>query len=293
MDSFGGPTYNGGTMQHASGRPFLKMHGLGNDFVIVDARRDPFVPTAGSLQRIADRHRGVGFDQFIVLEPPPDKGATASVRFWNADGSEAGACGNGSRCAAWLLGEESGQRAVRLATQGGLLDCCLLDGQRVSLDFGPPRLEWQAVPLARAADTLNLPLAAGPLETPACLSLGNPHVTFFVADAEAVDLPALGPGLEHDAWFPERANIAVASREADGSLRVRVWERGVGMTLACGTGASAAAVNAMRRGLVSREVVTHLDGGPLEIAWRADGHVVMTGEVSLAFSGILAPALLE
>jgi len=278
-------------MHSPSGRPFLKMHGLGNDFVIVDARERPFLPSAAAARRIADRHRGVGFDQLIVIEPPKN-GATAALRFWNADGSESGACGNGSRCAAWLLGEELGRQEIRLETWGGPLDCRLLGGRRVALDFGPPRTAWQEVPLARAVDSLHVPLERGPLRDAACLSVGNPHATFFVPDAEAVELDLLAPALETDAWFPERANIGVASRRPDGSLRVRVWERGVGITQACGTGATAAAVNAMRRGLAARRVVTHLDGGALEIEWRADDHAVMTGEVALAFAGELAPDLL-
>lgn len=295
MDSVGDPTYNH-AMRSSDGRPFLKMHGLGNDFVIVDAREQPFLPAPQVAQRIADRHRGVGFDQLIVIEPASatdgPRGALAALRFWNADGSEAGACGNGSRCAAWLLGEELGRQDIRLETRGGPLDCRLLGGRRVSIDFGPPRLAWQEVPLARAADTLHVPVGAGALSDAACLSVGNPHATFLVPDAEAIDLAVLGPLLETDAWFPERANIGVASRRPDGALRVRVWERGAGLTQACGTGASAAAVNAMRRGLVDRRVVTHLDGGPLEITWRDDDHVVMAGEVSLAFAGRLAPELL-
>jgi diaminopimelate epimerase len=290
MDSQPTPTYNH-AMDSTEGRPFLKMHGLGNDFVIVDARERPFLPSPATARLIADRHRGVGFDQLIVIEPAR-QGALARLRFWNADGSEAGACGNGSRCAAWLLGLEARRDEVRLETLGGLLDCTLLGGRRVAVDFGPARLDWRQVPLAREADTLHVPLGAGPLQDAACLSVGNPHATFFVADAEAVDLASLGPRLEHDAWFPERANIGVASRRPDGSLRVRVWERGVGITQACGTGASAAAVNAMRRGLVGRRVVTHLDGGPLTIEWQSDDHVVMAGEVSLAFAGSLGPELI-
>ncbi len=290
MDRFGTPTYNG-AMQDTEGRPFLKMHGLGNDFVIVDARERPFVPSPLAARRIADRHRGVGFDQLIVIEPPRN-GAAARLRFWNADGSEAGACGNGSRCAAWLLGLELGRDDIRLETLGGPLECTLLGGHRVAVDFGPARTDWQQVPLARAVDTLHVPLAAGHLSDAACLSVGNPHATFFVPDAEAVDLATLGPLLEHDAWFPERANIGVASLRPDGALRVRVWERGVGITQACGTGATAAAANAMRRGLVGERVITHLDGGALQIERQGSGHLVMSGEVTLAFAGSLAPEMI-
>jgi len=274
-----------------AGRPFLKMHGLGNDFVIVDARERPFVPSAEVAQRIADRRRGVGFDQLIVIEPPAD-GGLARLRFWNADGSEAGACGNGTRCVAWRLAEESGRAAFGLETVAGLLQVQSEGPSRVTIDFGPPRLAWQEVPLARALDTLRLDLVLGPLAEPAALSLGNPHATFFVPDAALVELERLGPELEHHPLFPERANIAVASLAGADRLRVRVWERGVGITQACGTGATAAAVNAARRGLTGRRVETLLDGGSLAIEWRDDDHVLMSGSVSLAFEGLLAPELL-
>lgn len=277
-------------MQELDGRPFLKMHGLGNDFVVVDARGEPFAVTPAAARRIADRHRGVGFDQLIVIEP--SRTAAARLRFWNADGSEAGACGNGSRCAAWLLTEELDRAELALESGGGLLACRREADGRMTVDLGPARTDWREIPLARAMDTLHLELARGPLSDPAALSLGNPHATFFVAEAEAVDLPALGPSLEQDPLFPERANIAVASLLAPDRLRVRVWERGAGLTQACGTGASAAAVNACRRGLAGRRVEALLDGGTLTIEWREDGHVLMSGAVALAFSGRLSPELL-
>ncbi len=275
-----------------SGRAFVKMHGLGNDFVIVDAREAPFAPDAEAARRIADRHRGVGFDQLIVIEPPAD-GGLARLQFLNSDGSVSAACGNGTRCVAWLLSEESGRTRFALETNVGLLDC-RRDGRReMTVDLGAARSDWQEIPLARAMDTLHLELARGPLRDPAALSLGNPHATFFVADAEAVDLETLGPELEHDPLFPARVNVAVASPLGPNRLRVRVWERGAGLTQACGTGASAAAVNAMRRGLTARRVETLLDGGRLTIEWRADGHVLMSGQISFSFAGTLSATLLH
>lgn len=217
--------------------------------------------------------------------------AAAKVRFWNADGSEVGACGNGSRCVADLLAKEKRESAVVLETRAGLLAARREGDGAVTLDLGPAKTLWSEIPLAREMDTLRLPLTLGPLSGPAALSVGNPHATFFVPDAEKIDLEKLGPTLEHDPLFPERANIAVVSLIGPDDLRVRVWERGVGVTQACGTGASAAAVNAHRRGLTGRRVTTRLDGGTLTITWRADNHVEMTGPVSFSFTGLLAEGL--
>lgn len=272
--------------------PFLKMHGLGNDFLVIDARARELAVSPGLARRLADRRRGVGFDQLILLEPPRDPAGAAFVRFLNADGSEAGACGNGSRCIGWLLAEELGRESLAIETASGLLACRREADGRMTVDLGPARSAWREIPLAREADTLSLPLQAGPLAAPAALSLGNPHATFFVEDAEAVDLERYGPILEQDPLFPERANVAVAALVGRDRLRVRVWERGVGITQACGTGASAAAVNAARRGLTGRRVETLLDGGSLTVAWREDGHVEMTGPIATAFSGLLPPEVL-
>ncbi len=279
-------------MAEAGALPFRKMHGLGNDFVVIDARGGAVTLSADAARRIADRRRGVGFDQLILVEPPRDPAAAAFIRFLNADGSEAGACGNGSRCVGWLLAEELGREALAIETVSGLLACRREADGRMTVDLGPARTDWREIPLARAMDTLELPLERGPLKGPAALSVGNPHATFFVADAEAVPLDELGPPLEVDPLFPERANIAVASLTGPDRLRVRVWERGVGITQACGTGASAAAVNAHRRGLTGRRVTTDLDGGSLTIVWREDGHVEMTGPIATAFSGLLPPEIL-
>ncbi|MBC6416284.1 MAG: diaminopimelate epimerase [Rhodospirillales bacterium] len=279
-------------MAQAVPLPFRKMHGLGNDFVVIDARAGTPAITAAAAQRIADRRRGVGFDQLILIEPPRDPAATAFVRFLNADGSEAGACGNGSRCIGWLLAEELGRERLAIETLNGLLDCRREADGRMTVDLGPAKTEWREIPLSQAMDSLHLPLEFETLPQPAALSLGNPHATFFVDDAEAMDLERLGPILNRHSFFPERANIAAASLSAEDCLRVRVWERGAGMTPACGTGASAAAVNAARRGLTGRRVAVVLDGGVLTIQWHDDNRVEMTGPIATAFQGLLPPELL-
>ena len=283
-----------------TGLSFLKMHGLGNDFVIIDARREGFAPSSAQVRRLADRHRGVGFDQLILIEPARSEGAAAFVRFLNSDGSEAAACGNGTRCLAWLLMAEAEAKSLTLETGGGLLPCELLDDGRVRVDMGEARLDWREVPLAEERDTLHLGIGLGALEDPVGVSMGNPHAVFFVEDAEAIDLESLGPELEHHALFPERANIGVASKIGKDALRLRVWERGAGVTLACGSGACAAAVAAVRRGVTGRTLTICVDGSldeetgeDLDIEWRkSDGHVLMTGPVALSFQGRLAPSLL-
>ena len=233
--------------------PFVKMHGCGNDFVVLDERAAPLGLTARRAAAIADRREGVGCDQFIVIERgPPGSAADAFMRIRNPDGAEAGACGNATRCVARLLHDESGRDDLTIATVAGLLPAHIGADGAITVDMGTPRLDWNAVPLARAMDTLRLDLGAGALRDPAALSMGNPHATFFVADAEAVPIAKLGPVLEHDALFPERANIGVAQVLAPDRIRLRVWERGAGLTRACGSGACAALVNAARRGLTGR-----------------------------------------
>ena len=272
--------------------PFRKMHGLGNDFVVLDRRAGSLAVGAAAARALADRHTGIGCDQIVLIEPPIDPRALAFVRFLNADGSEAGACGNGIRCVARLVGEETGARRFALATVAGLLDAELLDDGRVAVDMGEARLGWRDIPLAREMDTLRVDLALGPLAGPTCTGMGNPHATFFVPDVEAVDLAALGPALEHDPIFPERANIGIASVRDRETIRLRVWERGVGLTLACGSGACAALVAAARRGLTGRRAALLVDGGRLDIVWRDDGHVLMSGPAALSFEGSFDPALL-
>lgn len=273
------------------GTPFVKMHGLGNDFVVLDARRHALALDAAAARAIADRHTGVGCDQLILLEPPQDPDADVFMRIRNADGGEVEACGNATRCIADLVMRETGRAGATIETGAGLLRATAAGTGRITVDMGPARLDWREIPLARALDTLHVPLTLGPLADPVCTSLGNPHATFFVPDAEAVDLARLGPALEHDPLFPARANIGVAQILAPDRIRLRVWERGAGITPACGTGACAALVAAHRRGLAGRRAEVIADGGALAIEWRADGHVMMTGPAAVSFTGTLAPAL--
>ena len=266
--------------------PFVKMHGCGNDFVVFDERAGALGLTPARAAAIADRRRGVGCDQFIVIEKPP-AGSTADafMRIRNPDGGEAGACGNATRCVASLLSAESGRRSLAIETIAGLLPSDVLADGRVAVDMGPARLDWREVPLARPMDTLHLDLAEGPVADPAALSMGNPHATFFVEDLASLPVERLGSKLEHDPLFPERANIGFAQVLAPDRIRVRVWERTAGLTLACGSGACATLVNAARRGLTGRHATVVVDGGELEIEWRADGHVLMTGPATVAFQG--------
>lgn len=266
-------------------REFIKMHGLGNDFVVVDARRQPFDVDTAATRALADRHTGIGFDQLIVVEPAKDARADAFMGIRNADGGEVAACGNATRCVARLLFAEGRRDEVVIETAAGLLRARRAGGDRYTVDMGPARRDWREIPLAEPCDTDHLPLASGPLSDPVAVSMGNPHAVFFVADVNAIPLDQLGPTLEHDPLFPERANIGVAQIIDHGTLRLRVWERGVGITLACGTGACAAAVAAHRRGLTGRQVRVRVDGGDLDIVWRADGHVTMTGPTAISFTG--------
>jgi diaminopimelate epimerase len=265
---------------------FLKMHGCGNDFVVFDERAGALGLTARRAAAIADRRIGVGCDQFIAIEQAPEgSNADAFMRIRNPDGSEAGACGNATRCVVDLLARETGRRVQVIRTVAGNLPSEALPDGRVCVDMGPARLDWPDVPLARPMDTLHLDLAAGSLADPAAANMGNPHATFFVDDVARVPVGELGPRLEHDPLFPERANIGFAQVLAPDRIRLRVWERGAGLTLACGSGACAALVNAHRRGLTGRRAVVVVDGGEREIEWRADGHVLMTGPVATSFIG--------
>ncbi len=277
--------------------PFLKMHGLGNDFVVLDARTATFDLTPERRRAIADRRRGVGCDQLIVLEPPTEREADVFMRIYNPDGGEAGACGNATRCVASVVMDERKTDQVTVQTIAGLLE-----SQRtgvgsnglpvISVDMGPARLDWREIPVAEACDTNHLPIGLGPLQDPVGTNMGNPHATFFVDDAEAIPLAELGPKLEHDRFFPERANIGVAQVLGGDRLRLRVWERGAGITLACGSGACAAVVAASRRGLVPRKADVVLEGGTLTIEWLRDGHVMMTGGIAVVFKGELDRSLL-
>ena len=271
---------------------FLKMHGLGNDFVVIDARTSPFSLSAAQAAAIADRRRGIGGDQIIVLEAAPGS-QDVFMRIRNADGSASAACGNATRCIGGFLMDESGKSRVVIGSEAGDLFADKAPGDQVTIDFGAPRLAWNEVPLSHEMDTLHLPLALGPVSDPAGCSMGNPHATFFVDDVEALDIAAIGPTLEFDPLFPERANIGFGQIVAHDRIRLRVWERGAGITQACGTGACATLVNAVRRGLADRKAQLVLDGGTLTIEWReSDGHVLMTGAVAIAARGVIDPSLL-
>lgn len=266
--------------------PFVKMHGAGNDFVVFDERPRPLGLTPARAAAIADRRTGIGCDQFIVIEtPPPGSPADAFMRIRNPDGSEAGACGNATRCVVALLAAETGRTGITIQTIAGLLPSRMLPDGRVTVDMGPARLGWADVPLAHDVDTLHLPLALGPVSDPAACSMGNPHATFFVPDVMALPVETLGAALETDRMFPQKANIGFAQILAPDRIRLRVWERAAGLTLACGSGACATMVNAARRGLTGRRAAIEVDGGVLELEWRDDGHVLMTGPVATSFCG--------
>ncbi|MBN2907436.1 MAG: diaminopimelate epimerase [Rhodobacteraceae bacterium] len=267
------------TRDHKNGLPFMKMHGLGNDFVVIDQRQGgtPLAPTL--VAAIADRHRGVGFDQLAVIEAAQD--ADARLVFYNADGSPSATCGNATRCIARHLMDETRQTALTLVTERGRLLAEDAGGGMTSVNMGPPMLDWQNVPLADPIDTLHLPIPGDPVAT----GMGNPHCTFFVADAAAVDLASFGPAHEHHPLFPERTNVQVAQVIGPDRLRMRVWERGTGITLASGSSSCATAVAAARRGLTGRKVWIELDGGHLRIDWREDG-VWMTGPTAHVFDGV-------
>jgi len=257
---------------------FTKMHGLGNDFVVLDTRDAP-LPALGAdtVRALADRTHGIGCDQLILLEDDPE--ATVRMRIYNADGGEVEACGNASRAIGLLLGEPA-----TIATAGGLISTTPEAGG-IAVDMGEPRFEWEEIPLAYPMDTASMPLGWDMLEQPSAVNVGNPHVVFFVEDCDAVPLDRLGPQIEHDEVFPKRINVNVATVVDRQTVRLRVWERGVGLTRACGTGACATAIAAMRRGLVERKVTVHLPGGPLGIAWAEDNRITMTGPATEAFRG--------
>ena len=261
---------------------FIKMHGLGNDFVVLDARHAPLpAMTAAVARALADRRTGIGCDQLVLLEPDatPETDCAFRMRIFNADGSEVEACGNAARAVALLHGAP-----VTIATGGGPI-ALEPTGTGARVDMGMPRFEWDAIPLAFPMDTARMPVGWESLEGPMAVNVGNPHVIFFVADADAVPLDRLGPVIEHDPLFPERINVNVASLAGPDHLRLHVWERGAGLTRACGTGACATAVAAIRQGLVESPVHVTLPGGDLEIAWTPGGSIVMSGPASEAFRG--------
>jgi diaminopimelate epimerase len=267
--------------------PFTKMHGLGNDCVIIDARDEPVLLSEDAIRLIADRRHGVGCDQLVLLEPPKNGNADVFLRFYNSDGSESGACGNATRCIASRLMQAQQTDRLTLQTAAGLLSAHIDGRGMVAVDMGEAQLDWRDIPLSHETDTLTLDLVAGPYSGPASVGMGNPHCVFFVDDAEAVDFAGLGPKVEHDPLFPQRTNVEFVTVLDRNRIRMRVWERGAGITQACGSGACAVAVAAARRGLAERRVEVILDGGSLFIEWRDDNHVIMSGPVAFVFTGTL------
>lgn len=269
---------------------YFKMNGCGNDFVIIDARARGALPlTPERARAIADRGTGIGCDQVIAIER--STGGDAFMRIWNADGGEVDACGNATRCVAWLLMEEGGAASRRIETAAGMLDTLRAGEQRITVDMGAPLLGWDEIPLARAMDTVRLDYAAEGFEGPGAVSMGNPHVVFFVDDVSATAVETIGPKVEHDRLFPQRVNVGFAEVRSPEQIRLRVWERGAGLTKACGTGACAAVVAAHRQGRTGRKVEVLVDGGSLEIEWRVgDDHVLMTGPIELESTGELPAA---
>lgn len=274
------------------GLPFRKMHGFGNDFVVLDARERPLELSEAQARAIADRRTGIGCDQLLIIEPPQADGdAFMTVR--NADGGVVASCGNGARCVAAVVMDDLAKDAVTLETLAGPISATRADNDLITVDMGPALLEWQDIPLAMEEDTAHLDLVAGPLSNPVAVSMGNPHAVFFVDDVHAIDLEEIGPVIETHVLFPKRTNVEIVQVISRSHVRMRVWERGVGITQACGTGACAVGVAAARRDLTDRDVTVTLDGGDLHIVWREDGNVMMTGPATDVFSGTLDRSVLS
>lgn len=271
-------------------KTFLKMHGLGNDFAIFDGREGvPLYLSTDAIRRLGDRHTGIGFDQMVIIDPPKSPQANVFMRIFNNDGGEVGACGNVTRCVADILMRETGRSEVVIETVAGQLKAARAGVGRVCVDMGKVRLGWQDIPLSHEQDTLSLSLSEGLLKAPVAVNVGNPHAVFFVQQLEDVPLEKLGPMIETHPLFPQKTNVEIVRIDGPAAVTMRVWERGVGITRACGTGACAVAVAAARRGLTGRKVRVTLEGGILDIEWReSDDHVLMTGEVAEVFSGTLS-----
>ncbi|MGI9481343.1 MAG: diaminopimelate epimerase [Hyphomicrobiales bacterium] len=283
-------------MNAGSQIPFRKMNGLGNDFVILDARKRDIKISEDVARAIADRQSGIGCDQLIVI----DKSVIADVRMriWNYDGGEVESCGNASRCIASVLLNESGADVLSVETKGALIKCSLLEDGQVAVDMGEPRFHWSEIPLAEEFyNTRAIELQIGPIDdpilhTPSVVNVGNPHCVFWVDGFDGLDLAKIGPLLERHPMFPERANISLAKVSDGDRIDLKVWERGAGLTRACGTGACAAAVAAARKDLTGRTVTVGLPGGDLTIEWReSDDHIIMTGPVAYEFDGVLPESL--
>ena len=272
--------------------PFKKMHGLGNDFVVIDARELAVSFDDAAARRIANRHTGVGCDQFIVLEPSQNSDADVFMRIRNNDGGEVGACGNATRCIADQLMKELKSDRTVIETLAGNLEAWRADGGLVTVDMGPVWMNWRDIPLAHEMDTLHVDLSVDGLSDPACVNVGNPHASFFVDDVDAVDLDKIGPIVEHHDLFPERTNVQVVQVLSEDRIRVRVWERGAGITLASGSSSCATAVNAHRRGLTGPRVHVELLGGLLTIEHTSEGRVTQTGPFETSFEGVIQESLL-
>jgi len=266
---------------------FVKMHGLGNDFVIFDGRKEKLEIPAKKIMAMGDRRRGVGFDQMVIIDSPKSTGTDAFLRIYNADGTEVGACGNATRCIGRLLMQDLNKEEVILETKAAKLTATARK-DKISVDMGFVYVEWKDIPLSQEEDTLSLSVTEGVLKHPVAVNVGNPHAVFFLQHKELEDVPLekLGPKVENHILFPEKVNVEIAHVENAARIRMRVWERGVGITEACGTGACAVAVAGVRRGLTHRKVTVVLDGGELDIEWRdSDNHVIMTGPVSEVYRG--------
>ncbi len=279
-------------------QPFMKMNGLGNDFVVIDARQQRIDLTGDAVRAIADRGHGVGCDQLIVIDPGSD-GAQAGMRIWNHDGGEVDACGNATRCVAQLLMDELSVSQVAIDTNAGRLICTPAGDGLVTVDMGEPRFEWDQIPIAERMDTRTLDLRLGPIDDPvlfgpSAVNVGNPHCIFFVDDVSAHQLDKIGPMIENHMLFPERANVSLVEIRSPASFRQRVWERGVGITRACGTAACASVPAAARRRMADREVDVELDGGVLHIEWREEnGRIYMTGPTQFDYAGEIGDDLLR
>lgn len=263
------------------------MHGLGNDFVIFDGRERNFVPSKPALVALADRRTGIGYDQLVIMQQPKSSGADVYLDMYNSDGSEQRACGNVTRCIARLIFEELGRNHAVIETISGLLPVHEDPSGMIAVDFGPPRIEWDQIPLAKETDTLHVTLSMDTLSDPCCVSMGNPHAVFFVPDVMKIPLEITGSKLETHAIFPDRCNIEIAQILAPDRIRMRVWERGAGLTPACGSGACATLVAAVRRKLSARRATIIMDGGEVIVEWRDDNHVLLIGPTSMVYRGEL------
>jgi diaminopimelate epimerase len=273
---------------------FAKMNGLGNEIAVLDARERPLTLNASAVEALATPEKGIGFDQLMVLLPPRNPLADVYTEIWNADGSKVAACGNGTRCVAWYVMREMNRENLVIETEAGLLGAVSVGPNMISVDMGAPIFEWELIPMSERMDTMRIELQVGPIDDPilhgpGVVNMGNPHCVFFVQDAELAPVEAVGPMIEYHPLFPERTNVGFAEIVARDHIRLRVWERGAGLTKACGTGACAALVAAVRRRLCDRSAKVQVDGGMLQIEWReSDNHVIMTGAVALESEGNLS-----